>query len=173
MIDPITLSMIRDVITIFGVIAGFSYYVLTVRNSRKTQKHQLETRQAQLFMQMYNRWNTLEMRTQFDLVMASEWKDYDDFVDYSRDREYMTGFYIVAGFIEGIGVLVNKGLIEAGLVDDLLSGSLMRYWEKLEPVVFEIRARRNWPQYGEWGEYLYCQIKSIYEQQHPELEINP
>jgi hypothetical protein len=47
----IEISMVRDLVAIFGVLAGFTYYVLTVRNSQKMQKMQLETRQAQLFMQ--------------------------------------------------------------------------------------------------------------------------
>jgi len=32
MIDPVILQMVRDVVTIFGVVAGFTYYVLTMRN---------------------------------------------------------------------------------------------------------------------------------------------
>ena len=40
MVDPVTLQMVRDVVAIFGVIAGFTYYMMVVRNagiSRKTQ----------------------------------------------------------------------------------------------------------------------------------------
>jgi len=50
--------MVRDVVAIFGVIAGFTYYVLTVRSSQRTQRQQLETRQAQLFMQLYRLYDT-------------------------------------------------------------------------------------------------------------------
>jgi hypothetical protein len=121
-------------------------------------------------MQMFNKWNTLELRTQFDIVMNSEWNDYEGFVEYSQNKESMTGFSVVASFVEGIGVLVKRGLIEATFVDDLMSGAMMRYWEKIEPIVYEIRERRNWPQYGEWCEYLYNQIKPIVEEQHPELK---
>lgn len=32
------ISVIRDIVAIFGVIAGFSYYVLTVRATRKNQE---------------------------------------------------------------------------------------------------------------------------------------
>jgi len=32
MADPVTLQMARDVVAIFGVIAGFTYYLMTVRN---------------------------------------------------------------------------------------------------------------------------------------------
>ena len=58
MVDPVTLQMVRDVVAIFGVIAGFTYYVLTVRSSQRTQRQQLETRQAQLFMQLYRLYDT-------------------------------------------------------------------------------------------------------------------
>jgi sensor domain CHASE-containing protein len=34
----IELSVIRDLVAIFGVIAGFSYYVLTVRANQKNQE---------------------------------------------------------------------------------------------------------------------------------------
>jgi len=57
-VDPVTLQMVRDVVAIFGVIAGFTYYVLTVRSSQRTQRQQLETRQAQLFMQLYRLYDT-------------------------------------------------------------------------------------------------------------------
>ena len=53
--------MIRDLVAIFGVIAGFTYYVMTVRNSQRMQQMTLETRQAQLFMQVYDRWASRDM----------------------------------------------------------------------------------------------------------------
>ncbi len=34
----IELSVARDLVAIFGVIGGFSYYVMTVRNARKALK---------------------------------------------------------------------------------------------------------------------------------------
>jgi hypothetical protein len=33
-----------------------------------------------------------------------------------------------------------------------------------------MRKRLNYPQYGEWVEYLYNQINPIAEEQHPELK---
>ena len=73
-------------------------------------------------------------------------------------------------FLEAIGVLVNRGMIDVTLVDDLMSGSILKWWEKFEPVQLEIRERFNWPQNAEWGEYIYKQIKPIVEEQHPELK---
>ena len=42
----------RDLIAIFGVVVGFTYYVMTVWNSQRMQKTRLNTRQARLFMQL-------------------------------------------------------------------------------------------------------------------------
>jgi hypothetical protein len=38
MIDVNTLSLIRDLVAIFGVIAGFSYYLLTVRMNQRAMR---------------------------------------------------------------------------------------------------------------------------------------
>ena len=48
MITPTTVSMIRDIVAIFGVIAGFTYYVMTVRNAEKARKIQLVTQISNL-----------------------------------------------------------------------------------------------------------------------------
>jgi hypothetical protein len=37
----VELSTIRDLVAIFGVVAGFSYYVLTVRNAKKSQDERI------------------------------------------------------------------------------------------------------------------------------------
>ena len=56
MIGLVTFQVVRDFIAIFGVIAGFSYYVLVVRNSQRMQKQMLETRQLQLYLDMIHTW---------------------------------------------------------------------------------------------------------------------
>ena len=65
----IELSVIRDLVAIFGVIAGFSYYVLTVRNAQRNQQHQLETRQAQLFMNVFNTFASKEYQKDKEQMM--------------------------------------------------------------------------------------------------------
>ena len=49
----IELSVIRDLVAIFGVIAGLTYYMTTVRNQNRT-------RRAQLYMQIFNRLSSLD-----------------------------------------------------------------------------------------------------------------
>ena len=48
-------------LTPISLTVGVVYYILTLRNTRRNQEMQLETRQAQLFMQIYDRRSSSEM----------------------------------------------------------------------------------------------------------------
>ena len=82
----IELSVIRDLVAIFGVLAGFSYYVMTVRSQQKnqeiSQKNQeltLETRQAQLFMNIFNNFSSKGYQKDLENILAWEYDNYEDF----------------------------------------------------------------------------------------------
>jgi hypothetical protein len=157
--------MVRDIVTIFGVLAGFSYYVLTVRNSQKIQMMTLETRQAQLFMQDSE---LIKKQIEFE---TWEWDDYEYWE--RKDESNVDALSLRASigmFYEGIGVLIKRELIDPTLVDDLMSTPMMQYWRKFEPVIKEARRRSGYPQRAEYQEYLYNQIITIAEKQHPELK---
>jgi hypothetical protein len=53
------------VLTGIGIIVSILYYTSVLRNANKTQQQQLDTRQAQLFMQMYNKWGD-DLRESFN-----------------------------------------------------------------------------------------------------------
>ena len=74
----IELSVIRDLVAIFGVIAGFTYYVLTVRNQNRT-------RQAQQLMNLYESYRSIESRRQSLEIQSWKYKDLDDFFDKYGD----------------------------------------------------------------------------------------
>jgi hypothetical protein len=165
MVDPVTLQMLRDIVTIAGVGIGLVYYILNLRNARKT-------RQAQLFMQLYETYMDERFQVaEAEMLQDWEWKDFEDFRErygYKNPKHY--GSFTKEGtFFEAIGVLVNRGMIDITLVDDLMSGSVLFWWNKFGPLNIEIREKMNWPQNAEWIEYLYNRIKVIAEQQHPEL----
>ncbi len=166
MIDQMTLQTVGILLTGLTVSIAAIYYTLNLRYTRRNQDLQLETRQAQLFMQIYNQWATMEMGIQWENTLNNEWS-YEDYHKYNV--EDIVGARMLARFYEGIGVLVKRNLIDIKLVDDLLSGDLMRYWEHIEPFMLEYRKHQNWPQAAEWVEYLYNQIKTIVKDQHPEL----
>jgi len=171
----IELSMIRDLVAIFGVIAGFSYYVLTVRSAQKTreltlkaQKQTADTRQAQLLIQIYNHLLEDKFQTQYiDLLFRYEWEDYDDYREkFGDDMEFRAKLNYVCSFFEGVGVLVYRNLLDPQLVDDLMSSYVFQVWEKMGPIIKETQIRRNRPEFYDKFEYLYDETMKIYVREH-------
>lgn len=160
----IELSVIRDLVAIFGVIAGLSYYVMVVRNNQRTQRQQLETRQAQLFMNLYETWSTPGFRKRSNWVnQVLEYEDSEDF--HSKygavaDPDAFADWASVAAYYEGIGVLIRKGLINIDLVYELLRNSISITWEKMGPEFLDSRARgTGHPTLFSNFEFLYNEIK--------------
>jgi hypothetical protein len=72
------------VLTGIGIIVSILYYSNVLRNANKTQQMQLETRQVQLFMQMYTRFqDKIE-----DLDMESViWNKLSGFEEYQEKEQ--------------------------------------------------------------------------------------
>jgi hypothetical protein len=171
MAEPITLQTLLTYLTLISVPVGVFYHIMTLRNTKKNQELQLETRQAQLFMQITNKWSDVEFKRIARGILDWEWDDYDDYKrKYIDDKENMLLWTSLGTYLEGIGILVVRGLVDIGLVDDLFSAYIISYWEKFESIELEVRERFNVPQSGEWVEYLYREVKKITLDQHPELK---
>jgi hypothetical protein len=160
-----------------GVLVAAIYYIYNMRISQQAYKTTLETRQAQLFMPIYNKFSELDHMKLMNRLWSIKWRDYDDFVEKygepfsdDADAEVYASIWSACNYHEGIGVLVKRNLIESSLVDDLISGSTIRTWEKFGPIILEMRRRMNYPQLYEWFEYLYDEVKGIAVVQHPELK---
>ena len=119
--------MIRDLVAIFGVVAGFSYYILMVRNQNRT-------RQAQLLMNLYESYRSIESRRQSLEIQSWEYEDFDDFFKkYGDDTnpDAWALFESKAAFFNGIGVLLKENLIDIRLLDNLLTSTVNRHWNML------------------------------------------
>ena len=170
----ITYQMVLSTIQTVSLVLGIIYYLTIMRNNQKNQQMQLETRQAQLFMYMYDRWSGPEFMKSWYEIRLWKWTGYDDFMDKYGDKnnpDRYLAFSTVSKFFEGLGVLVKRGFVEPSLVDDLMSGFIIIFWEDFgESFIKDMRVNQNFPQAFEWVEYLYNTIKPITESQHPELQ---
>jgi len=162
---------------VFGVIgavvAGIAafYYILTVRNTLRNMQTTLETRQAQLFMQIYNNFHETEFFDKFTDIITWKWRDYDDFLKKYGWKENPKAFHSmgsVAAYFEGIGVLVHRNFIDVDLVGELMSRHVVLFWEKIEPISKEMRKRYKLP-VDLYLEHLYNEIKPFMEKQLLEL----
>jgi len=146
----VELSVIRDCITIFGVLAGFSYYVLTVRANQRNMRQTLETRQISLIDNMVRRSMDVEgFRNLFELLRY-EWEDYGDF-----ERKYGSENNVEASSkrfslwqeFNLIGLMLRKGLVTADDLFDMGMQGVLFLWEKYKSIIDEERKRylgKNW-----------------------------
>ena len=160
MVDAQTISIIFAGVSI-GVAA--LYYTLTLRNTQRAQQLQLETRQAQLFMQAYSRFTEKEFqKSWFEMVSQWEWDDYDDFMAKygpKTNSEDASKWGSVLAYFEGLGVFVEQGLIDIELVSRLGSTNIINCWEKFGPVFEEYTRRTGNPYAYDYLEWLYNELK--------------
>ena len=66
--------------------------------------------------------------------------------------------------IKGVGVLVKRELIDLSLVDELMSESILHYWERLRPIMKGFREQYGFPEAWQGLEYLSSQIQKREQQ---------
>jgi hypothetical protein len=161
MVDYQTISI---VLTGIGMIIALTYYGLQIRNQNRT-------RQAQLFMQTYNRW------TQPDFIDAlmwlrtqEKWTNFDDHNEAMNDITNSRNTLLFVTYFEGVGVLVKEGLIDIRLVAELMTGIVTQFWDKYALIIDEGRRRLGYPRWFSETEYLYKELIR-YEKTHPEIEV--
>jgi hypothetical protein len=165
----IEISMIRDLVAIFGVIAGFTYYVLTVQNTRKNQQHQLETRQAQLLMQIYGTLYTEDTwKNYLESFYETKFSDFQDFQEkYGRDNpDFYSKILSVWWSYNTVGGLLRQGLLNGENVSELMGTMIERQWEKWGDIIRELRVDLGSPTTFIEFEYLYNQMKKIRTSEH-------
>jgi len=135
----------------------------------KTQQQNLETRQAQLFMQIFIVNQSKEMVESFVKLYSMDLSDAKGIVERGWIRgeaemhELVQLVAVIATHYDGIGLYAKKGLIDIDMVKELLSGDYIMMWEKLRPLMMELR--KTTPFAVENYEWLYDRLKSM--QTHP------
>jgi hypothetical protein len=152
-----------------GIVVGVAYYILNIRISQrnqelmlKAQQQTLETRQAQMFMNVYQTVMSKEFQRDSEEILHNwKWKDMDDFYDkYGSIQEHALSAYVTRTY-DGIGTLVRSGLVDPELVYDLTYVMVVEMWEKMGPMMREFRQRYNAPQVYQDFEYLHDVLVEI------------
>ena len=167
MVDLAEIQAAYYMVAATGVLVAAIYYVLNMKAT-------LQTRQAQLFMQIYDRMSQPELSAVInDIRYNMDWTDADDFwIKYGAETniEEYSRLASAGNYFKGIGVLLRRGLIDKMFIYDLLSSPLKLYWERLGPVILERRRLTNNPNLFAFVDYLYDEIKKIdTEQSHVKI----
>jgi hypothetical protein len=176
----VELSVIRDLVAIFGVIAGFSYYVLTVRNNQKNQElmlkaqqQTLETRKIGLTDSIIARSITLDFLRCVLELLGYEWNDYEDFEKkYGSESnvEASAKRYMVWNSYNSMGMMLRKGMVEAEDIFDAGSPSVF-LWIKYKDVIEENRRRYNGTDYLMDFEYLSNEMLKLKQIKDPSFRV--
>ena len=92
-------------------------------------------------------------------------RDYDDFIakyDSDVDPEARAIFDSNVVWLEGLGTLVKRGLIDPELVHDLMYAFIINYWEKHLPIFSRFREQHG-PRMLEDLESLYDHMNRLSE----------
>ena len=156
--------MVKDIVTILGVIGGFTYYVMTVRASQRNQKHQIETRQAQFLLDLNRMW-TKEKARDWSKIRHLPFEDTQSFFeiyDAPENSEIQLQFSTVFDMMHTYGQILKNGLFDpVWMYDAMVGWSVIGLWNKYDPIIKEIRKRWNAPLAYEYFEYLATRALSI------------
>lgn len=171
MVDYQTISV---VFTGLSVSLAAFYYIGTLRNAQRSQQENLETRQAQLFMQLYQRTITEEANRSWTEHMAMNWEDFDDFDKRfgPSSPDKLVKAHTLWQQYNGIGLLLMDGLIGRDMAYRLAGGwRAVLIWLKFGAVIGELRARYYNPDYMDGFEYLGREMMMYWEEKGLPNEI--
>jgi len=162
MVDYQTLSI---VLTGISMTIALTYYGLQIRNQNRT-------RQAQVFMQLYNRYQDIfQAQGTSSEIIFHKLSGYDEYQrKYDSDQEFKQAMDRFLPFYEGLGVMVKEGYFSIHLVALMWAGmTRMLYENVVEPTIDEAREVTNLPRLWSETEWV-CKELLKYLEEHPELK---
>ena len=155
MVDILLLQTVSTLVTSAGLLIAALYYVLQIR-------HQTKMRQMDIVMRLYSTFISKELTEAGMLVGWSEYKDYNDFVkkygQMGPEKPMWVALTQTSNFFNEVGMLLHREFINTEIVDELFGYRIAFFWERLKPVIDDMRRQIN-PGVGEWFEYLYDEMK--------------
>ena len=151
-----------DIQTVSVAIASTSvvivaiYYVFQIR-------HQTRLRQTDLVMRLYSTFGSKEFQDAWTRIESIKFKNYDEYVKKCGLRDYAQ----CATFFEGIGVLLQKKLIDINLIDALFSVPLKHMYERMKPIIEGNREQFHDQRVFENFEYLYNEMQKREQKLQP------
>ena len=152
-----------------GVLAGVINSIFASRRAEKQRQTENETRQAQLFMQLIDKFTSKEGIEYMRLLRNATWSSYEEWLErYRNDLEYDNAYRWISSAYDGVGALLREDLLDVRMVALVATSMIIYYWEKHKGVIYDWRKRRNDRSYRSEWEYLYNELVK-YLEEHPEL----
>jgi hypothetical protein len=142
------------VIVAVSVVVGLVFTLMELR-------HLTKTRRTDVIMRIYDRFGSKEMVEAIYSVGQLRAKDHE----FSLQGG-LTGVTQIAIIFEGLGVLLDQGLIDIELVNSLFGPTLVSLWDPIHPTILRMREELGEPFFFSHFEYLYNRL-SEYRKESP------
>ncbi len=151
MVDVQTISI---AIASAGVFAATVYYVLEIR-------HQSRIRQTESVLRLspWFRISAKEMQEAINEVCSIEYKDYHDYLEKYYDKKGDMKLKVLGNYFEGVGILVYRRLVTPNVVYDFWGAIIETSWEKIMPLIADMRKDSGNDNVFRYWEYLYNEMK--------------
>jgi len=151
----ITIEQVIFVIPILALTASILYYTLNLRTANKAQQLNIESRQAQLYMQLLlTVSNPTFHDTAIDVFnLPSETEE--DLEKLFENNEAIKKMASIFRHHDGLGTMVKKGYLDVEMLDGIDGGTAyIRCWDKWEKHILNVRETQNRDEYMKGFEYL-------------------
>jgi hypothetical protein len=159
MVDVQTVSI---AIASAGVFLAAVYYIFQL-------KHQTKVRQTDLVMRLYATFSSNEFQDAWTKVRkrGSDFESIDDIYDLDK-KVGLREVNQVCLFFEGVGILLQRRLVDTTMIEDLFGGAIARTWENVKTGVIKARQQLNDPTIYYYFEYLYNEMQKRRLDQKPQ-----
>ena len=152
----VEITVISTVIAATSVVIGVIYYIISLR-------YQKRVRNTDLILRLYSTFGSEEFQKAALKVGRLDYRDYDDFINKygpitSSEEPVQMAFTKVMFFYEGVGILLQRKLIDIDLVAQLFGPTIKWQWEKIRPLIESLRKQLNAPNMSKSFENLYYEM---------------
>jgi hypothetical protein len=137
-----------------SVLAGVVYYILDIRHQSKLRRTESLFRLSPWFNV-----NAREMQEAITSTCSIEYKNYKDYLEKYAESPQGMAMKIVGNYFEGIGILVNRKLVDAEIVHDFWGDIILSSWEQIKPLIADMRTDSGDRNMFVFWEYLYNEMK--------------
>jgi hypothetical protein len=150
----VDIQTVSIVIASSGVLAGVIYYILEIRHQSRIRQTESVIRLSPFFNM-----NAREMQEAITQVCSIEYENYNDYLERYSEKPENTMLKILGNYFEGIGILVSKKLVEADIVYNFWGDIIQSSWEKIKPLIADMRKDSGDLNMFVFWEYLYDEMK--------------
>jgi uncharacterized protein DUF4760 len=107
-----------------------------------------------LVMRIYEFANSMEVQRSFLTVLRAKITSFEEFEKLPEEKQL--AFLQIASLFESLGFLVEKGFVQADIIDDMFATKLV--WETVNPFIMGLRKRYAAEDYYFFFEKLYDRL---------------